>query len=146
MTRYRHVSTMKAEGFPVSAACDAAEVSTSAYYDWLDREAAGPTPAQLDEAYLTNHIHDIHAESDSTYGCPRVTKELRRSCHAQLERLRRRFGVQPPELDNGGLSEGGRILLSDDVAAPTVVPPGSPPAHPGCPPLIPGTHGTRTAA
>ena len=78
MTRYRHVSTMKAEGFPVSAACDAAEVSTSAYYDWLDREAAGPTPAQLDEAYLTNHIHDIHAESDSTYGCPRVTKELRR--------------------------------------------------------------------
>ena len=40
MTRYRHVSTMKAEGFPVSAACDAAEVSTSAYYDWLDREAA----------------------------------------------------------------------------------------------------------
>ena len=41
MTRYRHVSTMKAEGFPVSAACDAAEVSTSAYYDWLDREVAG---------------------------------------------------------------------------------------------------------
>ena len=32
MSRYRFVSTMKAEGFPVDAACEAAEVSTSAYY------------------------------------------------------------------------------------------------------------------
>ena len=33
MSRYRFVSTMKAEGFPIDAACAAAEVSTSAYYD-----------------------------------------------------------------------------------------------------------------
>ena len=51
MSRYRFVSTMKAEGFPVDAACEAAEVSTSAYYEWLQR-AAGPTVAELDEAYL----------------------------------------------------------------------------------------------
>jgi DNA replication protein DnaC len=30
VSRYRHVSAMKAEGFPVQAACEAAEVSTSA--------------------------------------------------------------------------------------------------------------------
>ena len=34
MSRYRFVSTMKAEGFAVTAACEAAEVSTSAYWGW----------------------------------------------------------------------------------------------------------------
>jgi transposase InsO family protein len=90
VSRYRFVSTMKAEGFPIDAACAAAEVSTSAYYEWLGRPA-GPTEAELDEAYLINHIVDIHADSDSTYGSPRVTAELRRRgyCvnHKRTERL-----------------------------------------------------------
>ena len=47
---------MKAEGFPVEAACEAAEVSTSAYYDWLAR-SAGPTDAEWDEALLINEMH-----------------------------------------------------------------------------------------
>lgn len=90
MSRYRFVSAMKAEGFPIDAACGAAEVSTSAYYEWLCR-AAGPTDAELDEANLINQIRDIHADSDSTYGSPRVTRELRRRgyCvnHKRTERL-----------------------------------------------------------
>jgi len=81
---------MKAEGFPVDPACAAAEVSTSAYYEWLQRRV-GPTEAELDEAYLVNRIVDNHAESDSTHGSPRVTKELRRRgyCvnHKRTERL-----------------------------------------------------------
>ena len=102
MSRYRHVSAMKAEGFPISAACEAAEVSTSAYYDWLARESAGPSISDLDEAYLVNHIKDIHTESDSTYGGPRVTKEIRRRGHCvnhkRIERLMRAndiVGVTP---------------------------------------------------
>ena len=105
MSRYRFVSTMKAEGFPVDAACEAAEVSTSAYYEWLQR-AAGPTEAELDEAYLINHIQDIHADSDATYGSPRVTGELRRRgyCvnHKRTERLMAEnaiVGVTPPAPD-----------------------------------------------
>jgi len=90
MSRHRFVSTMKAEGFPVDAACEAAEVSTSACYEWLQR-AAGPTAAELCEAYLVNHIRDIHADSDATYGSPRVTGELRHRgyCvnHKRTERL-----------------------------------------------------------
>jgi transposase InsO family protein len=90
VSRYRFVSTMKAEGFPIDAACEAAEVSTSAYYEWLQR-AAGPTEAELDEAYLINRIRDIHADSDSTYGSPRVNAALRRRgyCvnHKRTERL-----------------------------------------------------------
>jgi transposase InsO family protein len=96
VSRYRFVSTMKAEGFPVDAACAAAEVSTSAYYEWLKR-AVGPTGAELDEAYLVNHIWDIHADSDATYGSPRVTRELRRRgfCvnHKRAERLMAANGI-----------------------------------------------------
>jgi transposase InsO family protein len=90
VSRYRFVSTMKAEGFPVDAACTAAEVSTSAYYKWLGR-AASPSEAELAEAYLVNQIRDIHADSDATYGSPRVTAALRRRgyCvnHKRIERL-----------------------------------------------------------
>jgi putative transposase len=97
VSRYRHVSAMKAEGFPVAAACEAAEVSTSAYYDWLSRETGGPSRYDLDEAYLINHVKDIHADSDSTYGEPRMTKELRRrgNCvnHKRIERLMRAHDI-----------------------------------------------------
>lgn len=47
MSRYRHVSAMKAKGFPVAVACEAAEVSSSAYYGWLAREADGTLPRSL---------------------------------------------------------------------------------------------------
>lgn len=33
MSRYRHVDVMKAEAFPIASACEAAEVSRSAYYE-----------------------------------------------------------------------------------------------------------------
>ena len=91
MSRYRHVDAMKAEGFPVAPACEAAEVSTSAYYAWKAVEAAGPSSAVLDEAYLVNEIIGLHGGSDSTYGSPRVTNELQRRgyCvnHKRIERL-----------------------------------------------------------
>ena len=45
MSRYVGVDDQKAAGFPVTAACEAAGVSTSGYYDWCAREAAGPTSA-----------------------------------------------------------------------------------------------------
>ena len=44
--RHRFVDARKAEGFPVLAACSVAGVSTSAYYDWLAKNAAGPSAAQ----------------------------------------------------------------------------------------------------
>jgi hypothetical protein len=41
VSRYRHVDAMKAEGFAVRAACEAAEVSSSSYYEWKEKEVAG---------------------------------------------------------------------------------------------------------
>ncbi len=86
---------MKAEGFPIDAACEAAEVSTSAYYDWAAR--SGPTDAEWDEALLVNEMLEIHHGLDDTYGSPRMTDELARRgfCdnHKRIERLMALYGL-----------------------------------------------------
>lgn len=96
MTRYHHVDAMKAEGFPVAAACTAAEVSTSAYYEWRDRQAV-PSEAAIVEADLVERIKLVHRDSDGTYGAPRVTAELARrgycANHKRIERLMALHGI-----------------------------------------------------
>lgn len=77
MTRYVCVDTQKAAGFPVRAACEAAGVSTSGYYDWCEREAAGPTARQVAEAELVALMRELFDESDGNYGVPRMYKALR---------------------------------------------------------------------
>lgn len=97
MSRYRFVSAMKAEHFAVEAACRVAEVSTSAYYAWELRTAAGPSDACWDEALVVNEIHKVHDHLDDTYGSPRMTDELRRRgyCvnHKRVERLMAENGL-----------------------------------------------------
>ena len=97
MSRYRFVSTMKAEGFPVDAACEVAEVSASAYYEWAAKTAAGPTEAEWNEALVINEMHKVHDDLDDTYGSPRMTTELasRGLCtnHKRVERLMAANGI-----------------------------------------------------
>ena len=118
MSRYRFVSTMKAEGFPVRAACEAAEVSTSAYYDWTAKVAAGPTEAEWDEALIVNEMHDVHAHHDDTYGSPRMTSELRRRgfCvnHKRTERLMAENGIVAKD----GRRRKVRTTIPDVTAPP----------------------------
>lgn len=76
MTCYRWVLARKAEGFPITVACRAAEVSRQAFYDWAQRLKAGPTVAELAEEALVEAIREIHDEFDETYGSPRMTVEL----------------------------------------------------------------------
>lgn len=78
MSRYHHVNAMKAERFSVKAACDAAEVSTSAYYEWKNKGSKGPSAQQRSEAILLSEIREIHAGINESYGSPRMTRELRR--------------------------------------------------------------------
>jgi putative transposase len=95
VSRYRCVDAQKAAGFPVTAACQAAGVSTSAFYAW----AARRTPAAADqaEAALVAEIRTVHRESKGTYGSPRVHAELRRRGwrvnHKRVERLMRTHGI-----------------------------------------------------
>jgi len=96
VSRYRFVSAMKAEGFPVEAACEAAEVSTSAFYGWLAR-SGGPTDAEWEEALLINEMRRVHDELDDTYGSPRMTDELRDrglcANHKRVERVMAENGI-----------------------------------------------------
>jgi len=79
VTRYVCVDDQKAAGFPVTTACEAAGVSTSGYYDWVERQAAGPTVAQLAEAELVALMRQLFDEADGNYGVPRMYKALRKA-------------------------------------------------------------------
>ncbi len=81
MTRYVGVDDQKAAGFPVTVACEAVGVSTSGYYDWAARQAAGPTERQLAEAELVALMRELFDAADGNYGVPRMYKALR---HAGL--------------------------------------------------------------
>ena len=117
MSRYRFVSAMKAEGFPVLAACEAAEVSTSAYYDWAVRSAR-PTDAEWDEALVVNEMRRVHGELDDTYGSPRMTEELRGRgfCvnHKRVERLMAAHGIYAKD----GRRKKVRTTIPDVTAPP----------------------------
>jgi putative transposase len=97
VTRYVCVDDQKAAGFPVSAACDAAGVSTSGYYDWREREAAGPTERQVAEAQLVEMMRELYDEADGNYGVPRMYKALRTAGlvvnRKRVQRLMRRHGM-----------------------------------------------------
>lgn len=99
MTRYRWVEDQKADGYPTTMACEVVEVSTSAFYEWRQQREAGPTDAEVAEADLVERIRSIHADSDGTYGAPRITEELNDHDdrepvnHKRVERLMRSHGI-----------------------------------------------------
>lgn len=97
MSRYECVDAQQAAGFPVTAACEAAGVSSSGYYDWRTREAAGPTERQLAEAELVALMREIFDAADGNYGVPRMHRELRRAGlvvnKKRVHRLMRRHGM-----------------------------------------------------
>jgi len=102
VTRYEWVTARKAEGFPTRQACQVADVSHQAFYDWRQR-AANPTEAAKSEAGLVQQMREIHDESDETYGSPRMTVELRnwgwvvnRKQVERLIRVHRLVGVHKP--------------------------------------------------
>ena len=59
--------------YPVRMMCDALKVSHSGYYDWQVRPESGRAAY---DRQLTETIRQVHAESDGTYGSPRVHAEL----------------------------------------------------------------------
>ncbi len=66
------------ERFSVLRMARLLKVSTSGFYAWRNRRTAPePTERQQRRTDLTVKILDIHAESDGTYGSPRITDELR---------------------------------------------------------------------
>lgn len=60
--------------YPIATQCRVLGVSTSGYYAWLKR---GPSKRSRANAELLEEIGAVHAESDGTYGAPRMTEELK---------------------------------------------------------------------
>ena len=97
MTRFRCVDDQKAAGFGVTAACEAAGVSTSGFYGWRQRELTGPSPREVADAELVEVMRKIFDAGDGAYGVPRMTRELRRAGlvvnHKRVRRLMRRHAM-----------------------------------------------------
>ncbi|NCL75779.1 hypothetical protein AIIKEEIJ_03249 [Rhodococcus sp. YH1] len=76
--------------------CQILEVSRSGFYRWRAAAAARAERARADEE-LAVRIRGIHADSDGTYGSPRVTAELHADGvvvnHKRVERLMREHGI-----------------------------------------------------
>jgi transposase InsO family protein len=70
--RFAFIRDHQAE-FPVEVLCDVLGVSRSGYYAWRQRP---PSPATVRRGRLVEQIREAHQESRSTYGSPRVHREL----------------------------------------------------------------------
>ncbi|WP_067573855.1 IS3 family transposase [Nocardia acidivorans] len=70
--------TPQGQRFSITRMARLLTVSTSGFYEWRKRRAADTlTPRQQRRADLTVKILAVHADSDGTYGSPRITDELR---------------------------------------------------------------------
>ncbi|KAF0957178.1 IS3 family transposase ISRhosp5 [Rhodococcus sp. T7] len=75
MSRFHFVDDHR-DTVPVKWLCQILEVSRSGFYRWRSAAPARAERARADEE-LAERIRVIHADSDGTYGAPRVTAELR---------------------------------------------------------------------
>lgn len=94
MTRFRLVEAEKALT-PVKVSCELLEVSRSGYYAW---EGRAPCQRELNDAWITEKIKEIHQENRGVYGAPRIHAELRmahgtRVGRKRVERLMRDAGI-----------------------------------------------------
>lgn len=116
MRVFAFVDRQKAE-FPIRTLCRVCRVSTSGYYAWAAREAAGPTEAHLAEEDLVAKIRLVHEESRRNYGEPRVTGQLARDGvvvnHKRVCRLMARAGIR---------GKGGRRKVRTTVQDPNATP------------------------
>jgi len=73
------------------------EIPVSTFYGWVARRRR-PSPRDIEEVWLGEQIQRVHAESDGTYGSPKVHAQLRREglrvSRKRVERLMREAGLQ----------------------------------------------------
>jgi putative transposase len=81
--------------YPLSAVSRVLEVSRSGFYAWAVRQ---PSRRAMQDVRLTQHIQDIHKQSQGTYGSPRIRAELSAQGyqvgHNRVARLMRENGIR----------------------------------------------------
>jgi putative transposase len=70
--RFRLIDQAKAQ-FPVQRLCKVLGVSVSGYFAWKNR---GASTRQKEDMVLLAHIRSAFAQSNGSYGSPRMTREL----------------------------------------------------------------------
>ena len=82
--------------FPISLMCEVLKVSRSGYYAWLRHPES---TSKQDDKVLLQEIHAIYQESHSTYGSPRIYRELKRRGrnHGKKRIARLMSGLPPPK-------------------------------------------------
>lgn len=73
MSKYRLIAAEKAN-FPITMMCRLLGVARAAYYAWTGR---APSARAVRAQVLGARIVELHADSDGTYGAPRVLADLR---------------------------------------------------------------------
>jgi putative transposase len=83
---FRLIDAKKSQ-HPVSLLCSVLGVSRAGYYAWKDRPASA---RRRRDDRLTEQISQVDAESNGTYGWPRIHAELRhRGVHVSRKRVAR---------------------------------------------------------
>ncbi len=72
--KFRLVEAEKAFKTPVKVSCELLGVSRSGFYGW---ERRAPCQRELEDAWITERIKEIHRENRGVYGAPRIHAELR---------------------------------------------------------------------
>ncbi len=112
MRVYAFVEAQKTD-FKITMLCRVCGISTSGYYDWAGRVAAGPSAAERDDAAVLERIRVAHRTSRGRYGEPRITAQLARDGepvnHKRVERLM---------AANGITGRGGRQKVRTTVRDP----------------------------
>jgi putative transposase len=85
VSTYRIISAEKANGIPVSLACELLDVSRSGYYEWATR---APSDRELTDAWLTAKITEIWEANRKVHGSPRIHAERRMAHGIEVGRKR----------------------------------------------------------
>ena len=85
------------DSFPISVMCEVLEVSTSGYYDALERP---PSPRAERHARIQHAVRQVHAESYGNYGSYKVADQLQRrddlesACRKTVANAMREMGLK----------------------------------------------------
>jgi len=117
--RYRCIHRRRSQ-YPVRMMCRVLTVSSSGYYAWCTR---AQSQRERDDRELTRVIRRVHAQSDGTYGSPRLHLELKaagyRCGRAKVARLMRQAGLKGcPKRRfrvTGGRGTGGKLPVYETL-------------------------------
>jgi len=70
--KYEFIRSQRRE-YKIIRLCEVLEVSTSGYYDWLDRPES---TRHRENRVLTDKIRHFHRQSNEIYGSPKVHEDL----------------------------------------------------------------------